>query len=123
MIAMQIIDVTDASGRVSFPAWLAKAEKVHRQLRPALPADYAGKLARGFAGGGRMCVAVEGDDVVGVAVHRIGENTADGVRMYVDDLVTDDTKRSRGVGHALMEHMQEIARKAGCGRSGAARRA
>lgn len=61
-----------------------------------------------------MSVAVSGDEVLGVGVHRIGENTADGVKMYVDDLVTDGPKRSTGVGHALMEHMQAIARKAGC---------
>jgi GNAT superfamily N-acetyltransferase len=34
--------------------------------------------------------------------------------MYVDDLVTDETKRSTGVGHALMEHLQAIARERGC---------
>jgi GNAT superfamily N-acetyltransferase len=34
--------------------------------------------------------------------------------MYVDDLVTDETRRSTGVGHALMEHLQDIARAAGC---------
>ena len=113
-MTVTIVDITDASGRVTAPAVLARAERVHRQLRPTLPADYAGKMARVFAGGGRMCAAAEGDTVLGVAVHRISENTADGVHMYVDDLVTDEATRSRGVGHALLEHMQAIARAAGC---------
>jgi GNAT superfamily N-acetyltransferase len=34
--------------------------------------------------------------------------------MYVDDLVTDETRRSTGVGKALLDHLQGIARAAGC---------
>ena len=112
--AVKIVDVTDAAGRVVEPHWLERAERVHRQLRPALAADYAGKMQRVFAGGGRMSIAVQGNEVLGVGVHRIHENTADGVKMFVDDLVTDEAKRSTGVGHALMEHMQALARAAGC---------
>ena len=112
--ATRIVDVTDARGRVVEPDWLARAESVHRQLRPQLPDDYAAKMQRVFAGGGRLCAAVRGDDVVGVAVHRIHENTFDGVMMYVDDLVTDDARRSQGVGKALLDHLQRIARDAGC---------
>lgn len=114
VIDVTVIDVTDAAGRVVEPHWLERAERVHRQLRPALPADYAGKMQRVFAGGARMSLAVQGSEVLGVGVHRILENTADGVKMYVDDLVTDEAMRSSGVGHALMEHMQALARAAGC---------
>ena len=41
---MRVMDVTDADGRVAEPAWLGRAEAVHRQLRTALPADYAARL-------------------------------------------------------------------------------
>ena len=34
--------------------------------------------------------------------------------MYVDDLVTDETQRSRGVGRTLLNYLQDVARKAGC---------
>ena len=112
----RIVDITDADGRIVEPEWLARAEAVHRQLRPQLPQDYAGKMRRVFAGGARMCVAVRGADVVGVAVHRIHENTFDGVQMYVDDLVSDEARRSQGVGKALLDHLQELARNAGCGK-------
>lgn len=111
---MQVVEVTDARGAVAAPDWLVKAERVHRQLRPALPADYSVKMQKVFSGGGRMCVAAEGDAVLGVAVYRIHENTAEGLRMYVDDLVTDETQRSRGVGRTLLHHLQDVARKAGC---------
>jgi GNAT superfamily N-acetyltransferase len=113
-MSFRLITVTDDRGAVVEPQWLARAEGVHRSLRTALPDDYAGKLARVFAGGGRMCVAVDGDRVVGVAVYRISENTFAGVNLYVDDLVTDETDRSRGVGHALMAHLEQVARDAGC---------
>jgi len=111
---MNVVHITDASGRIIEPAWLKRAEGVHRQLRTALPADYEGKMKRVFAGGARMCVATEGDAVRGVAVYRINENTFEGLHLYVDDLVTDEKLRSRGVGHALMEHLQGLARAARC---------
>jgi GNAT superfamily N-acetyltransferase len=109
-----VIDITDAQGKVVAPDWLRKAEHVHRQLRPHLPADYAAAMRRVFSGGARMCVAARGGEVTGVAVYRIYENTWNGLKMYVDDLVTDETRRSGGIGHALMEHLQDIARAAGC---------
>jgi hypothetical protein len=111
---MNIVPITDASGNIAEPVWLARAESVHRQLRTALPADYQGKMKRVFAGGARMCVATEGDAVRGVAVYRISENTFEGLHLYVDDLVTDERQRSKGVGRALMEHLQKLARAAGC---------
>jgi GNAT superfamily N-acetyltransferase len=111
---MNIVNVTDAGGKLVEQRWLERAESVHRQLRTALPSDYAGKMRRVFAGGGRMCVATDGDAVRGVAVFRINENTFEGLHLYVDDLVTDERQRSQGVGGALMEHMQKLARAAGC---------
>ncbi len=113
---IQIIEITDSAGKVVEPAGLTQAEKVHRQLRPHLSADYSEKMQRVFLGGGRMAVAIREDEVVGVAVYRIYENTASGVHMYVDDLVTDETKRSGGVGKALLEHLQQLARGRGCER-------
>jgi GNAT superfamily N-acetyltransferase len=113
-MSFDVITVTDERGAVVAPQWLARAEGVHRTLRSALPVDYAGKMKRVFAGGGRMCVAAEGERVVGVAVYRISENTFAGLNLYVDDLVTDERERSRGVGHALMAHLERVARDAGC---------
>ncbi|MDZ4077234.1 MULTISPECIES: GNAT family N-acetyltransferase [Hydrocarboniphaga] len=110
---MQLIAVTDGAGAVREPEWLARSERVHRQLRPQL-VDYAASLSRVFASGGRMLIAVQDDAVLGVAVYRISENTAYGVNLYVDDLVTDEAQRSTGVGHALIEWLEHRARAAGC---------
>ncbi len=94
--------------------WLMRSERVHRQLRPQLPPDYAAKMARVYGGGGRMVVAAEGDIVRGLAVWRSAENTFAGLYMYIDDLVTDETHRSSGVGAALLRRCEEIARELGC---------
>jgi len=111
---MAVIDITDNQGKLLEPEWLAKAESVHRQLRPHLPVDYVGTMKRIFAGGGRMAVAVEQQQVHGVAVWRCYENTVNGLFLYVDDLITDESLRSRGVGKQLLEHCREIARHLGC---------
>ena len=110
---MQIIRITDDARRVVEPGWLGRAERVHRQLRPTLPADYAERMQSIFATGGEMCVAVEGDAVLGVAVFRSFENTHHGKRFYIDDLVTDETRRSCGVGHALLGFLAGLARARG----------
>ena len=109
---IRIVEVTDGSGAVVAPDWFAKAEAVHRQLRTALPADYAAKMRRVFAGGARMCVAVDGPVVAGVAVYRVYENTFQGRQLYVDDLVTDEKQRSSGVGRALLSYLEQKARAA-----------
>jgi len=111
---IEIIEVTDENGAVAAANWLKKADAVHRQLRTALPADYEATMKRVFAGGGRMCVAADGSQVAGVAVYRLYENTFNGLQLYVDDLVTDEKRRSSGVGHALLAYLEWKARKAGC---------
>lgn len=110
----RIVDVTDAEGRVAEPLWLGRAEAVHRQLRTALPADYVGRLGHVFANGGRLALAAEGEAVLGVALWRLIENTYEGRRLYVDDLVTDASRRSQGVGRALLGHLEDKARRLGC---------
>lgn len=111
---MKIIEVTDEAGALVAPDWLARAERVHRQLRPHLPANYAEKMGRVIAGGARMALATRNGAVLGVAVYRCQENTADGVKLYIDDLVADEEHRSAGVGHALLKHVAGVARRRGC---------
>ncbi len=90
------------------------AEAVHRQLRPHLPPNYAGKMAAVFANGGRMAIVVENDTAVSVAVWRLIENTADGRRVYVDDLVSDEQRRSQGSGKLLLDWLESQAVALGC---------
>jgi GNAT superfamily N-acetyltransferase len=108
----QIVEITDERGAIVAPDWLRRAQPVHRQLRTALPADYEAKMERVFAGGARMCVALEGDRIAGVAVYRMYENTFSGRQLYVDDLVTDERRRSTGVGRELLGYLEHKAREA-----------
>lgn len=114
MSAVRIIDVTARDGSVTEPAWLTRAERTHRQLRPQIPSDYSAAMGRVFSQGGRLVVAVLAEAVVGVAVWRSYENTFSGRFLYVDDLVTDEHHRSAGVGGALLAHCETIAVELGC---------
>jgi len=111
---MEIIRITDDKRQMIEPQWLARAESVHRQLRPQLASDYVGKMLAVFALGGEMCVVARDERVVGVAVFRYFENTHVGHKFYVDDLVTDETSRSGGVGHAMLAFLEQIAKQRGC---------
>ena len=114
MAQLEVVEVTAADGSVAAPDCLARAERVHRQLRPDLPADYVGRLGAVFANGGRLAVVAEDGVVRAVTLWRLIENTYEGRRLYVDDLVTDETQRSRGFGKFLFDWLQAKARQLGC---------
>jgi GNAT superfamily N-acetyltransferase len=111
---MKVVAVSNAQGEVTDAHLLAAAEGVHRQLRPHLPANYVGRMKEVLAGGAEMAVAVAGGKVAGVTVFRILEKTHSGRDLYCDDLVTDETQRSTGVGHALMQYMENVCRERRC---------
>jgi GNAT superfamily N-acetyltransferase len=109
-----IVRITSDHGSIAAPEWLARAEAVHRQLRPLLEADYVAHLERVIAGGMEMSVAVTAGRVVGVALFRLLELTVAGRELWVADLVTDESERSRGVGRALLGHLEQLGRDRGC---------
>jgi len=93
---------------------LPASESVHRQLRPHIPKDYAGRMKEILAAGGEMAVALVDGKVAGLTVFRMVERTFTGREMHCDDLVTDAQQRSTGVGHALMEYMLRLATERKC---------
>lgn len=111
---MKLIDVTDASGAILELDWLMKAESVHRQLRPMLPEDYIARMREVFTNGARLLLAVDNNQVIGVALWRLLENTYEGKRLHVDDLVTEESQRSKGVGKLLLNHLEMRALSLGC---------
>ena len=111
---MRIVKITTVGGNIIEPDWLARAESVHRQLRPHLPAEYVERMKEIFATGVEMWIAEDRLNVLGVAVFRIIENTHAGRKLYVDDLVTDETKRSTGVGKLLLDGLTIEARSRNC---------
>jgi len=89
---------------------------VLEELRPHLtPESFAGIYAEGHPEGLRFPAAYDDDGrCVGCAGWRIMATTVSGRKLYVDDLVTTATSRSRGVGKALLDHLVDCARQAGC---------
>ncbi len=111
---MKIIPITNAIGEIIEREWLVQSESVHRQLRPQIPPDYIGRMKQVFAGGAEMAVAARDGKVLGLTVFRMIENTFSGRDLYCDDLVTDQTQRSTGVGRMLMQYMENLAQERGC---------
>jgi GNAT superfamily N-acetyltransferase len=113
-VTVEVVAVTDARGAVINADLLAAAEAVHRQLRPQLPEGYVERMKVIFAGGAEMAVATVDGRPAGVTVFRVLEKTFTGRELYCDDLVTDEKRRSTGVGHALVAYMEKVARERGC---------
>ena len=111
---MRVVPVTNESGALIEPNWLVQAEGVHRQLRPQIPADYVARLTKVFANGARMALVVNNGEVLCVAVWRLIENTYEGRRLYVDDLVSDESRRSQGAGKMMLEWLAAKATLLGC---------
>ena len=112
---MKVVAITDASGKILDAPLLAASETVHRQLRPHLPEGrYVERMKEIFAGGAEMAVVVVDGKVLGITVFRMLERTFSGRELYCDDLVTDSARRSTGVGRAMMEYMERLARDRDC---------
>jgi len=116
-MTLSILCIVNDCGELTAPEWLPRALPVHQQLReqlPTAPEAYQAVLADIFANGGRLTLAVEGEVVKGLALWRIIDNTYEGRRLYVDDLVTDTIHRSTGVGKALVGWLEQQARSRSC---------
>ena len=92
------------------------ARGVMRQLRPQIAEDaYLATVRRMMQTDGYLQAAVfDGDAVVAVAGYRFMEMLYAGKTLYVDDLNTDETRRSRGYGKALMDWLKREAKERGC---------
>ena len=99
--------VSDEEIRLCFP--------VMQQLRPHLDADgFLAQVRRQQHEGYRLAMALAADQVVAVAGYRLGQNLAWGRYMYIDDLVTDASRRSSGHGAKLLRWLRQTACEAGC---------
>ena len=87
------------------------------QLRPGIQQSEYVRLVRlqesevGF----QLASLREDDQVVCVAGFRFCRSLGWGKYLYVDDLITDETRRSRGAGEAMFNWLLERARNAECG--------
>jgi GNAT superfamily N-acetyltransferase len=94
---------------------IARCFPVMAYLRPhLLETEFVRYVHAQQAEGYKLAFLEDVGAVVAVGGFRVMEMLATGRTLYVDDLVTDETKRSRGFGKALLDWLEEFARKAGC---------
>jgi GNAT superfamily N-acetyltransferase len=111
---LEVVAITDARGAIVDEKLLAAAESVHLQLRPQLAGRYLERVREVIASGVEMAVAVVDGKPAGLTMFRVIEKTHSGRELYCDDLVTDESQRSTGVGHALMQYMENVCRDRKC---------
>ena len=97
------------------PDEIARCFPVMAYLRPKLFEDeFVDRVETQHAQGYRLAYVEDEGEVVAVAGFRVMEMLSTGRTLYVDDLVTDETRRSRGYGKAMLDWLQEYTRAAGC---------
>ena len=93
---------------------LLQGEALHRQLRPALDADYPAQIERMVGEGARLAQLVDEDEVRAIGLWRVFETTYCGRRLEIEDLVSSEAHRSRGYGAALLRWFDARAIALGC---------
>jgi GNAT superfamily N-acetyltransferase len=89
---------------------IADCYEVMAELRPHIPREQFLPLVRSMqADGYRLACIREGGRVVAVAGYRFGTNLFCGRHLYVDDLVTADSERSKGHGRELLTWLRALA--------------
>jgi len=88
---------------------------VLRELRPHLTtATFAAVYEEGYPQGLRYLGAFDGDRCIGVAGWRMVATTSAIRKLYIDDLVTLSSERSRGVGALLIAELMDRAKVHRC---------
>ena len=100
----------EAEVAACFPVMLA--------LRPHLsgPQELVERVGRQRAQGYRLLAAWRAAVPVGLAGYRVEDNLIHGRFVYVDDLVTAEAERRRGLGARLLDAVAEAGRGLGCRR-------
>ena len=94
---------------------LLRCFPVMAELRPHLTREqFLERIRRQRGAGSHLAFLEDGDDVRCVASYRFLENLAWGRFLYVDDLVTAEAARSKGLGQQLLDWLVGQARNQGC---------
>ena len=89
---------------------------VMRELRPDIAEDaFLQCVQQQRQQGYRLAFISDNGMIVSVAGFRISNNLAWGHFLYVDDLVTAGSSRSKGYGSAMLAWLRDYARDQGCG--------
>lgn len=110
LTAMRLVDVEPGDPRLA-----SDVLPVLLELRPHLTAaSFTAVYEEGHAQGLRYLAAFDGDRCIGVAGWRLVATTFAIRKLYIDDLVTAASDRSRGVGALLLSELAARAKAAGC---------
>ncbi len=94
---------------------IARCFAVMRQLRLHLrEEEFVPRVRLQQRDGYRLVFLEDEGEVVATAGFRVIENLSAGRVLYVDDLVTDAARRSKGYGAELLRWLTDQARLAGC---------
>lgn len=97
------------------PDQIALCYAVMSQLRPHVSKEaFVPRVQAQIRQGFRLAYVEDAGEVVAAGGFRILEMLATGRTLYVDDLVTSDTHRSRGFGATLLGWLEQYARDHGC---------
>jgi GNAT superfamily N-acetyltransferase len=97
------------------PEQIGRCCSVMRELRPHIePIDFAARVFNQQKEGYQLAFLEQEGVVRSVAGFRIFNLLFSGLTLYIDDLVTHDSDRSRGYGAALFDWLVEHAREKGC---------
>lgn len=94
---------------------IAECYDVMAELRPHVTREQFLPLVRSMqVDGYRLACIRARDRVVAVAGYRFGTNLFAGRHLYVDDLVTADSERSKGHGRELLAWLRALATESDC---------
>lgn len=94
---------------------IAACYTVMRELRSHIAEDqFLSRVRSQEQTGYQLAFVEQPDGVVAVAGFRVGENLAWGRFLYVDDLITLSSHRSKGFGASLLSWLRELAAQQGC---------
>jgi len=102
----------------SSDAEIRRIYPVMRELRPHIKSEdeFLERVRRQQKQSGWRLIYVEDNGVpVAASGFRISEWLAWGKALYVDDLICLESHRGKGFSEALMNWMEDLARKEGCG--------
>ncbi len=84
-------------------------------LRPHLDMTrYLSSVKQQIQEGYKLIYLQVDGEIVSLAGYRISQNLAWGKHLYIDDLVSLESRRSLGYGKRLLEHVINIAKEEGC---------
>lgn len=95
---------------------MPKVYSILKELRPKLSySDFLSLYEKAHLSNGYEFVVIENENqIVAIMGYRIIFDFVHGKHLYIDDLVTTKSERSRGLGAKLLSYAEDLARQLNC---------